>query len=254
MIRALVTGFHDWRDLNGAPSTNLFRCRDNPSCRLLLGLPSSAPTLTRKGELAERLRRLPEHSHHVEWVFQTLPTVWGTASGLDLEEFDVVFHLGLGVYGKHDTILLEDGAYNSRNGPDAVGIEGGASLEYGAPQVLENKRMSAAVRQLDGEHVSEEFVVSTLPARPQNSYICNETHWRGLKALQCSESRQGRLKAVFFIHLPIPKKYSGFGSDKSRKAYVDSCVDLDGHTTDYTPLAVGVAETIRRLMQEIIVN
>ncbi|MEM6995755.1 MAG: hypothetical protein AAF721_34920, partial [Myxococcota bacterium] len=36
-IAVLVTGFNDWKELGDPP--NVWRCRDNPSCRLLLGGP-----------------------------------------------------------------------------------------------------------------------------------------------------------------------------------------------------------------------
>ena len=70
-VRVLVTGFHDWREL-GDVSPNLWRCRDNPSCRLLLGPTSSAPPVKRDGELPRLLRTdAPE----VEFVFQALTCV-----------------------------------------------------------------------------------------------------------------------------------------------------------------------------------
>lgn len=252
----LVTAFHDWRDCNEPPTTNLFRCRDNPSCRLLLGPPSSAPPITRdSGELVKELlkqrvgRRRQARGEEIEWTFQTLPTVWGTASGLDLHSFDAVIHLGLGVYDNRDTIILEDGAYNIRCGRDAVGLETGSSIDYGAGARLENSRMSAVVRELDGEKAAS-FTLRTLPARPQNSYICNETHWRALKALEvASENENCRLRAVFFVHIPIPKK-SKFLSGKSKKAFDELFADLEGEGTDYGPLACGVAETIARLLSQ----
>ena len=46
-----------------------------------------------------------------------------TSCGVDHMYFDVVIHLGLGVYDNHDTILLEDGAINKRWGRDASGSE-----------------------------------------------------------------------------------------------------------------------------------
>jgi hypothetical protein len=70
-LRILVTGFHDWRDLG--PTPNLWRCRDNPSCRLILGKPSSEPSIARSGELTRRLRELYPRQE-VEWTFETLRT------------------------------------------------------------------------------------------------------------------------------------------------------------------------------------
>jgi hypothetical protein len=54
-VRVLVTGFNDWKEL-GKPA-NLWRCRDNPSCRLLLGATSATPPPVRAGEMAALLRR-----------------------------------------------------------------------------------------------------------------------------------------------------------------------------------------------------
>ena len=120
-LRCLITGFHDWRELEN----NVWRCRDNPACRLLLGPPSDSPPLVRKGPLVRALQHAFADGS-VEFTFQTLPVTWNTAAGLDLMLFDVVVHLGLGVYDCHDTILLEQDAYNLRcDRPDALANLGG---------------------------------------------------------------------------------------------------------------------------------
>jgi len=41
-----------------------------------------------------------------------LPVVWGSSSSLCLLGYDVVFHIGLGVYKFKDRMVLEDGASN----------------------------------------------------------------------------------------------------------------------------------------------
>ena len=127
--RVLVTGFHDWRELEA----NLWRCRDNPSCRLLYGPPSVSPPLEKAGPLVRALREA--HGHDADFCFQGLPVIWGTAAACDLLGFDLVVHMGLGVYDSTDTILLESGAYNERRGKDALGHVAGPALEAGAPQV-----------------------------------------------------------------------------------------------------------------------
>ena len=49
--------------------------------------------------------------------FQTLPTTWMTSCTLDVvDTYDVVIHMGLGVYDCDDKLLVEKGAYNGRNG------------------------------------------------------------------------------------------------------------------------------------------
>ena len=137
-FKVLVTGFHDWRDLSPIPTLNLFRCRDNPSCRLLLGEASFSPPVTRsggalpgelarlQGELApgastvtgptssESGRAADDRAPSIDWTFQTLPTVWQTSSVVDYLSFDAVVHIGLGVYDCHDKIIVEDGTRAKR--------------------------------------------------------------------------------------------------------------------------------------------
>lgn len=114
-LQVLVTGFNDWRSLEG----NIWRCRDNPSCRLILGKSCNEPPLLRNGPLVRALRDSCGPGDSVEFSYQTLPVTWNTAAGLDLMRYDVVIHLGLGVYDCYDTILLEHNAYNKRsNAPD----------------------------------------------------------------------------------------------------------------------------------------
>lgn len=72
-IKVLVTGFNDWRGLNAAPGSppNLWRCRDNPSCRLLVGAPCDLPPLHRDGPLPRLLRATESGTVDVEYTFQT---------------------------------------------------------------------------------------------------------------------------------------------------------------------------------------
>lgn len=151
--RVLVTGFHDWRQLGDA-NPNLWRCRDNPSCRLILGFPSASPPLARDGCLPSTLRNLMPG---VSFSFVTLPTAWGTAQGIDFYQYDVVIHMGLGVYDCHDKILVEDGAWNGRVGKDAAGHESGATIEMGQVQCVRNEAMSAVARSLHGATTSAAF-------------------------------------------------------------------------------------------------
>lgn len=242
-LRVLVTGFHDWRDLGGTP--NLWRCRDNPSCRLILGGPTTSPPVGRDGHLPRLLRdELPG----VNFVFQTLSTTWGTSNSLDLLTYDLVVHLGLGVYDCHAKILVEDGAYNGRAGKDATGQEAGPALDMGAAQVCAHERMSRVVQGLSGRRVAG-FEVEAARARQSNNYICNETHWRALKALQAAEQQGGcPLRACFFVHIPLPAK-DAFKSPREEKAYVESLCDL-ADDTDYSHLARAVADLIKLLLAE----
>jgi len=216
--RVLITGFHDWRELDG----NIWRCRDNPSCRLLLGSQCPSPPIVRDGPLPRALRA----SVPADFSFVTLPVIWGTAAGLDLGSFDVVIHLGLGVYDRHDTILLENDAYNIRRGPDALAqAPPGHTLECGSAQVQPaSSGMSARYSALQASAsapLAGDFVLALAPARSENSYICNETHWRALKA---QHAQTGRLSSAYFVHLPYSKD------------------------DDHQALAAAVADVIRRIV------
>jgi len=179
-LRVLITGFHDWRELDG----NVWRCRDNPACRLLLGSPSSEPPPTRSGPLARALRAA---NADVDFTFQTLPVTWNTAAGLDLMRFDVVIHLGLGVYDRHDTILLEHGAFNRRSAaPDAIARNGsgraiveadGASTTDLYVGVMQPRYATLDTQPalLSGGGSDPAFQLTTAEAREANTYICNET-------------------------------------------------------------------------------
>jgi len=144
-LSILVTGFYDWKDL-GQPK-NILRSRDNPSSRLIVGNACEKTPTIKNGVLPKWLRETcpPDWEFH----YHLLPVVWGSSMGLDLTKSDtyhhpiqlqshppdtrignyvaanisvvfpmfgfrfrynVVFHLGLGVYDGEPKILLEDGA------------------------------------------------------------------------------------------------------------------------------------------------
>jgi hypothetical protein len=204
--RVLVTGFHDWHELEG----NLWRCRDNPSCRLILGPPTNSPPLAREGALVTALATVD-----ADFTYQTLPVIWGTTASLDVLSYDVVIHLGLGVYDNKESILVEQGAYNLRRGNDALGHEPLAlTIETGAPEVQQS---SGEMRERYAALAEEPrlpggFVLRDAPARRANSFICNESHWRALSAQREAaggiENKNGgntRLRAAYFLHLPYAK-------------------------------------------------
>lgn len=211
----MITGFHDWRELAG----NVWRCRDNPSCRLILGPPSETPPILRDGPLVRALKDTVDTAA-AEFCFITLPVTWGTASGLDLTAFDIVIHIGLGVYDSHDTLLLEHGAYNFRGtGADALRTAGANEpIEPGAPKHLKlSEAMLKRYADLRREpsklaQSSAEFSVVEAPSRKENAYICNETHWRALRAVEASMSADGRPAAAYFIHVPYanPDRVAGY--------------------------------------------
>ncbi|PRQ06976.1 hypothetical protein [Enhygromyxa salina] len=222
-MRVLVTGFNDWRELGEPP--NVWRCRDNPSCRLLLGEPRTSeprdPSDPRDhaGPLVQRLRAAaPE----LEWRFATMPVTWevGTPVPTDV---DVIINIGLGVYDRLDALQLEVGAYNLRQGADAAGVARTEPINPDAPAILaapDGSPIPARIAALTGRTIAG-YELLAASARADNSYLCNETHYGALTALHAGE---GRLEAVYFLHIP----------------YADS--------DDYDALADGVAGVVLSLV------
>jgi hypothetical protein len=187
----LVTGFHDWEDLGDPP--NVWRCRDNPSCRLLVGAESRERPTAFEGPLVERLERA---APGVEWTFSTLPVVWGAFRDVP-QEHDVVVNLGLGVYDRFDALQLERGAYNLRRGLDAAGSGAPGPIDPSAAAVREPPAaMTARIDRLVGRRLAG-FEVLGAEARSSNSYLCNETHWNALAALD-----EDRPREAYFVHIP----------------------------------------------------
>ena len=214
--RILVTGFGDWKKLQDPP--NIWKICENPSARLLTGCAceNGPPVGEKTGPLAQRLRSIGA-ARRWHFSFQTLPTVWRSSWSLDRPSYDAVVHLGLGVYDSFHSILVEDGAVNQRvAAPDASGaMPPSPLLDEGAPPsaVLEapprqRRAVEAAVEGLAEElKLHGGFSVRAIRARPENSYICNETHWRGLEELATA----GRLSGVFFVHIPYPETPGEYG-------------------------------------------
>jgi hypothetical protein len=194
-MRVLVTGFNDWRDLGEPP--NVWRCRDNPSCRLLLGTEHDAMPQTQEGPLVVRLRR---RAPDIEWSFATMPVTWDAFAAVP-DDVDLIVNLGLGVYDRFDALQLEAGAFNLRQGTDAAGHERGEAIAAGAPEVLaapEHSPIPARLEALAGRTMAGyEIVVAS--ARAENSYLCNETHYHALEALHAG---RGSLREVYFLHIP----------------------------------------------------
>ncbi|EDM75530.1 hypothetical protein PPSIR1_13515 [Plesiocystis pacifica SIR-1] len=221
-VRVLVTGFNDWRELGDPPQ--LWRCRDNPSCRLLLGdetqtEPSGADSFD--GPLVARLRAAqPE----IEWTFATMPVTWGVFAEVPSDRYEVIVNLGLGVYDRFDALQLEAGAYDLRQGKDAAGVERAEAIRGEADRVLAAPQAVAArVQALEGERVAG-YEVVVAKAREDNAYLCNETHFSALSAL-AEGGADDPLRAAYFLHIPYAK---------------------DG---DYEALAEGVAGLVLRLVE-----
>jgi len=202
-LRVLVTGFNDWKDLGDPP--NLWRCRDNPSCRLLVGEPLGEAPARFEGPLVSALAQAAGE-RSIDWSFATMPVTWGiTAEQTAYAEHDVVVHLGLGVYDRDDEVFVEAGAYNRRRGTDAAGREEDAPIVPDAAAVVEAPaEVAAKVEAVDGQQFGR-MRARAMPAREGNAYLCNETHTLALQAVADSRASGGRLDAAFFVHIPQPK-------------------------------------------------
>ena len=114
------------------------------------------------------------------------------------------------MYDNTDTILVEDGAMNLRNGKDAAGsLPPAEAIEAGSPTARLPEM--PIVRAVDGMALPGGFTVRTIGARPSNAYICNETHFRALGAVDLSRRTSGRLRSAFFIHIPYPATGEDYG-------------------------------------------
>jgi len=228
--KVLVTGFNDWRDLG--PQRDVWKCNENPSCRLLTGhaTDSRQPT-SYAGPLVSQL----SGNTNVTWEFKTMPVTWGAAAQMiNYQNYDAVINMGLGVYDTSDAIQLEQNAYNEREGTDAAGTDvstpvpidtsNASSTLTADPGSGVNQRISA----LDQTQVASQYRVRTAQARSDNNFICNETHYYAISELNRSMSSTppGRLKLVYFIHLPKPSA-----------------------TTGYSGLAAGTAQVINNLIR-----
>ncbi len=226
-MRVLVTGFNDWKDLGDPP--NVWRCRDNPSCRLLVGDETAdAPGEGAfDGPLVSALKSAAG-DRDISWSFATLPVTWGvTAEQTPYAEHDVVVHLGLGVYDRDDEVFVEAGAYNLRKGTDAAGLSADEPIFESEPEVLEaSPKVAAAVAAVDGRTFGT-MRARTMAARPQNTYLCNETHSLALDAVRQSQADGGSLEAAFFVHIPQPVDHDWDALAESVAGVVLALVDED---------------------------
>jgi hypothetical protein len=199
-VRVLITGFNDWHDIHDA--RELWRCRDNPSCRLLIGDAASEEPRAFEGPLATRLRSA---APQVEWTFRTMPVTWGVFAEPP-PGFDVIINIGLGVYDTDDALQLERGAYNLHEGLDAAQAAASGPIDASAAEVvLPSAALLDRIDALAGRELAG-YRVRVAAARPDNSYLCNETHFFALAA----QARSGSPRAVYFLHIPQPRAEGGF--------------------------------------------
>ncbi len=192
--KLLVTGFCDWRDLGDPPT--IWRCRDNPSGRLLTGAATEGPTPQLQGPLAEELRRAED----LDVDLALLPVTWGAFTRLpSIADYDAVFHIGLGGEQAGDQILLETGATNLRERHDALGAAPPTALiEPSGPTVRPIlPDMEAAVRALAGRRLRDYQLLAAEP-RPNNVFLCNETLFLALAAAAAAP----RPVRATFVHIP----------------------------------------------------
>ena len=83
-------------------------------------------------------------------------------------------------------------------------------MSVGGPQALCPASAACCVDAVDGKQLHG-FTVTAVSARQSNSYICNDTHYRSLCALELAEAEatraeHHRMQAAFFIHIPRPAK------------------------------------------------
>ena len=195
--RVLITGFYDWKNLGDPPE--LERCHDNPSCRVLAGQGVGARGF--RGPLARRLKARLEYDPHTRVDFELLPVTWGSASRLDRAQYELVIHLGLGVYDSFDHIKVERGAYNLRRGRDAAGQSRDEQIESSAELTLApDDAIQSGLKRVMKVKLPKPFQAELALAREGNAYLCNETHYTALSQLY--SARRGALREVYFLHIP----------------------------------------------------
>lgn len=199
-MRVLITGFNDWHDIHDA--RELWRCRDNPSCRLLIGAEATGEPRSFEGPLATRLRGA---APQIEWTFRTMPVTWGVFAEPP-PGFDVIINIGLGVYDTDAALQLERGAYNLHQGSDAAQQPASGPIDASKPElVLPSDAMLTTIDALAGRTLAG-YAIRVAAARPDNSYLCNETHFYAL----AEQARSGSPRAVYFLHIPQPSASGGF--------------------------------------------
>ena len=193
--QVLITGFYDWKNLGDPPEVR--RCHDNPSCRILAN--EGVNPASYQGPLALELQAWIQSIPNVQIEFKILPVTWDSINQLNLNQYDQVIHLGLGVYDNFHQIFIEEGAYNLHKGKDATGNTREVIIESSQASIL--KAPLKVQRKIDHILKSElpsPFQLVKMKARADNSYLCNATHYNSLKHI----TPTSRLQEAYFIHIP----------------------------------------------------
>lgn len=264
--KILVTGFCDWaNDL----SKSTWRCENNPSGMLLLGSwakdgPAPADQ-TKQGPLSKLLLADKDYI----WEILPLKVNWGAGSAIPWQKYDAVINLGLDSNLKGpecNEIHVENGAYNLHDDPPQP-MEGklvlGLTLPVPLPLPLpvtvtvplpvfvpvpatfsHRPALAAALEQLAGAG-SGDYKAVVFHGRPDNTYICNETTYYGIKATADPTSR---LRAAMFLHLPYPA--GQIPPDEEQAQCPQSATGVQG----IDALATGVAGVIHKFLKLLDAN
>ena len=205
--KVLITGFYDWRDLGTPPEQT--RCRDNPSCRILATEGIGPRDFL--GPLAQSLKNWNQSQKtKMQIDFELLPVTWEALGTLPRERYQIVIHLGLGVYDSFHRILIEDGAYNLRKGKDAIGTSRKEEIEPGKPDILQSPpQVTVGIHRALNAKLPKPFHLVKATARKSNAYLCNSTYYEALQNLtqNIKEAHQTKNEA-YFLHLPHREEQS----------------------------------------------
>eukprot|EP00468_Gymnochlora_sp_CCMP2014_P001716 CAMPEP_0167742026 /NCGR_PEP_ID=MMETSP0110_2-20121227/1188_1 /TAXON_ID=629695 /ORGANISM="Gymnochlora sp., Strain CCMP2014" /LENGTH=226 /DNA_ID=CAMNT_0007626153 /DNA_START=60 /DNA_END=740 /DNA_ORIENTATION=+ len=212
------------------------------------------PPIKRNGLLALKLQ---EELKDFEFDFHTIPVIWGGVTSIDYTGYDVAIHMGLyGVKGSYDKILIEDGAINARKGNDALGCSSEPIIQPNHPLYIRDEgRLDALFTQLHEKKLFSTKEVTfksyIIQARIQNSYICNDTHWRALDALRSSARTGGKLRASYFIHVPYFNNEQKEGELHLASAVFETIKILLKISTNSSPKVVSLNEFLNSKKKKI---
>jgi hypothetical protein len=192
----LITGFYDWRDLGSPPDPT--RCRDNPSCRILAS--EGMGTRGFSGPLSTILKKWSKNQSNLKIEFALLPVTWSGLGQIHREKYQLIIHLGLGVYDRFHRLLIEDGAYNWRKGKDAIGVSHEEKIQPDQPEILTvPPQVSLGIKRALSAHLPSPFTLVKAPARQDNTYLCNATYYEALLHINTTPQEN---REAYFIHLP----------------------------------------------------
>ncbi len=217
--KVYVSGFLDWPASElAAQGFDKWRCKENPSGRLLIGgwWPGKTKPAVGRGLLARKLSAIKKTAggRPIKWKFDVLPVVWGAAREIKASDYDVVINIGLGGQKNGMLILLEQGAFNRRGGQ--ADADGKVAGRQGGPAVKIDKKVGKKLTPAKpvsdlakaGAGTVGAYTLEVKKARKTNNYVCNETHFLMLKQVR----KTRRLRRAFFIHIAKParvKDYQG---------------------------------------------